>query len=215
MQAAAEAGFLAWTARFFVDASSPSPLSPTLHPHLAKERALLNALANGSSLESFLSRELATGAWATPFCLTGAAAAPGGGGGAAAAPGHPVPSSTSIKTALHSFGLTLLAAGRAIRAEALPTTHIWHYDLFGAIVNHPARADLLTTAAHFDSIADAWERVIATIWQVSGAPADTGLLMVRFFSPLIDRGMGRMYRRGCIRRVSFPNALYSLCAGMT
>ena len=86
MEAAAEAAFLTWTDRFFIDGSSPSPLSLSLHPCLAKEWALPIALTNGSSLEAFSSRELAGGAWAAACCGGREAAVLGVGGSAAAAP---------------------------------------------------------------------------------------------------------------------------------
>ena len=111
-----------------------------------------------------------------------------------------------------AFGTAILVAGRAIRFEKLPTSHIWYYDLVGAIVNHPVRTDLASTMNRFDSIDFEWEKVV---WQVSGAPADAGIQGVRFFSPFIDRGMRRIHRRGPTIRVPFQYVLFSLCTGMT
>ena len=89
MESAAEAGFLAWCEQFFMDESTPSPLSLSLHPHLAIERALLIALARGSTLDAFLSKEQAGGFWATAVCGGGAAAVHDDGGAAAAPAGPP------------------------------------------------------------------------------------------------------------------------------
>ena len=208
MAAEAEIQFVSRTWQFFLDPHFQPPVSVDLHPGLATERAFLKAWINSSPAPHDVAGGGAGSALASPSSGIDEDESEI----AMAAPLPPADRRAMVKEALINFAHAVLAAGTAVRGAVVPTSHLWALDLYGAIVSDVASTETAVAMGHLDTVANAWETVIARILIVVGAPEKS---YARYYAPFLHRYVGALYRRGPPRRISFRNMLHALCADAT